>query len=409
MRCARFLLRGWPFALITLLATIPWVGARARLGSEIRLDGLREQAHASALAHELASVLARRSLAAERERRSEVARRQAAIEEVRVHLRWGEWAEALERAFPLSFRDPGSVEAIALAVEARFESSGRRDRASALAELDRALALDPRCATALALRAWVRLERHRMGRVVSPGSELARAEADARAALEVDPRAWRAKLVLAEVAEARSPDGPFKTAADALAQAAAGASGHHPDALVVRGRLRSGGCSAEYLFQDAVWRTAGRPGLEVIRVIALVGLARYRSHPERCDLLIEAIRLSPTCAEAYLLLGACRYEHMRRPEGAEADLLRALELDPTLGEAHYHLALRAIARERYDEALERLDRAEAVEEEPPRARDRVSGQGRVRQGSSASGPVPGRGIRVGTESPRGRAPRSRAL
>ena len=290
----------------------------------------------------------------------------ARLGRARVRLLQGDPARAGQDAEEALRLDPGSAEALTLQAEARYLASGGSDRAGPLRDLDAALKLDPSSGQALALRAYVGLERLADGRVVSPRADLDAAEVDARRALRVDSRAWRADLVLAEVAGARTQD------SDALAHATrAVATSRHPVASLLLARLheRRGDLEAAARDLEAVLdRTDGLPGHQRARARALVEKAALDEGRGRLSearrALKEALALDPSLATAWYQRGRLDYHdyEVRRQKSdllaALRDLDRALLLDPGLSDAWLYRALACIDAGRLEDALRDLEQAE---------------------------------------------------
>jgi TolB-like protein/Flp pilus assembly protein TadD len=75
----------------------------------------------------------------------------------------------------------------------------------------------------------------------------------------------------------------------------------------------------------------------------------------------RALELDPALAEAHAVLGHLKYVCDYDWAGAEAELKRAIELNPNSGEAYDFYGLMLSALERYDEAIEMQQRAHAVD------------------------------------------------
>jgi serine/threonine protein kinase/Tol biopolymer transport system component/tetratricopeptide (TPR) repeat protein len=78
------------------------------------------------------------------------------------------------------------------------------------------------------------------------------------------------------------------------------------------------------------------------------------------DAARKALELDPTLAEAHAALGFAQWAYDRDWEGAERSMARAIELDPDYPTAHQWYAYLASARGRHEEALGRIERAQKL-------------------------------------------------
>jgi serine/threonine-protein kinase len=96
--------------------------------------------------------------------------------------------------------------------------------------------------------------------------------------------------------------------------------------------------------------------------IAVVGSTPSSEAFERArSAVARALELDPALAQAHAVLGHLRYVCDYDWTGAEAELKRAIELDPNGGEAYDFYGLMLSALERYDEAIEMQRQAHAVD------------------------------------------------
>jgi tetratricopeptide (TPR) repeat protein len=87
--------------------------------------------------------------------------------------------------------------------------------------------------------------------------------------------------------------------------------------------------------------------------------------PPARDAALEAIRLDDSLAEAHASLGLVRYLYEWNFGEAEKSFERALALGPGYSSAHHWYAMLLMATRRFDESLEQIDRAIALDPESP--------------------------------------------
>ncbi len=75
----------------------------------------------------------------------------------------------------------------------------------------------------------------------------------------------------------------------------------------------------------------------------------------------KALQIDDTVGEAHYLLGWVAYYYDWNWSGAEKEFRRAIELNPSFGEAHYGYALYLNAAGRHDEAIAEIQRAQEVD------------------------------------------------
>ena len=75
----------------------------------------------------------------------------------------------------------------------------------------------------------------------------------------------------------------------------------------------------------------------------------------------KALQIDDTLGEAHYLLGYVAYSYDWNWSGAEKEFRRAIELNPSSGEAHYGYALYLNAAGRHDEAIAEIQRAQEVD------------------------------------------------
>jgi DNA-binding winged helix-turn-helix (wHTH) protein/tetratricopeptide (TPR) repeat protein len=83
--------------------------------------------------------------------------------------------------------------------------------------------------------------------------------------------------------------------------------------------------------------------------------------PRARDSIVKALRVAPGLATAYYTSGQIKMQYDRDWEGAEADLVRAIELDPTLSEAHLTRGVLFNMRGELDRGLAEITRAQELE------------------------------------------------
>ena len=75
----------------------------------------------------------------------------------------------------------------------------------------------------------------------------------------------------------------------------------------------------------------------------------------------KALQIDDTLGEAHYLLGIVDYYYDWNWSGAEKELRRGIELNPSFGEAHYGYALYLNSAGRHDEAIAEIQRAQEVD------------------------------------------------
>lgn len=85
------------------------------------------------------------------------------------------------------------------------------------------------------------------------------------------------------------------------------------------------------------------------------------SFPRARDSVRKALQLEPRLATAYATLGHIKLQFDRDWEGAEADFTRAVELDPTLSEAHLYRGVLWVMRGELDRGLADVRKAQEFE------------------------------------------------
>ena len=183
---------------------------------------------------------------------------------------------------------------------------------TAIADFDRAIALDPGYAQAYAARAYVRADLTAAYVVGDEGPpvEFARARADAMRALELAPGLGSAHLALGLIAQTSDIDSR----------------------------------AAESEFRKAVKSAPGDPRALVGLALTLAGLGQYDGAAAAGR---EALRLDPLNAETYVRLASVDLGHDKLDE-AERALRRAIVLQPD--GAFIHIFLSAISIRRGDAA-----------------------------------------------------------
>jgi tetratricopeptide (TPR) repeat protein len=101
---------------------------------------------------------------------------------------------------------------------------------------------------------------------------------------------------------------------------------------------------------------------EAYATLGIWGLrAPMETFPRARDSVVKALRLEPRLATAYATSGQIKMQFDRDWEGAESDLTRAIELDPTLPEAHLTRGVLYSMHGELDQGLAEIRRAQALE------------------------------------------------
>jgi Flp pilus assembly protein TadD len=223
-----------------------------------------------------------------------------------------------------------------------------------------AIALDPANATAHANLGYVLALRELHDEAI--------AEAEEGLALEPDRSAPWAHMGMSLIATGRVNDG-----LEALSRAVRLDPKNHfawdamGRTLLALGRLDE----AEIAWASAV---AGKPDDEDLLISLATALAAQDRTFEAVRVLHRATRVAPASPRVWVQLGVVSLVRQDHGTAGEA-LLRALDLDPTDGEARYHLALLHVLMGASDEAREAL--TALVEEEGSWAAEAAAMLGRL--------------------------------
>jgi len=87
----------------------------------------------------------------------------------------------------------------------------------------------------------------------------------------------------------------------------------------------------------------------------------HDTYPKARRAALRALELDPSLGEAHTALGAIKHKYDLDWEGAEASYRKALELDPGYATAHQWYAIYLMSRARFDEALEELRKAQELD------------------------------------------------
>jgi tetratricopeptide (TPR) repeat protein len=132
-------------------------------------------------------------------------------------------------------------------------------------------------------------------------------------------------------------------------------------------RTRDGLTEARLLFREALaldpdFAEAHAGAADASCLLALYGYeAPLKVMPDAGEGAREALRLEPDLARAHASLGLVRYLYEWDFSLAEKSFGRAIELDPAYPSAHHWYAMMLMATRRFDESLERIDRARALD------------------------------------------------
>ena len=134
-------------------------------------------------------------------------------------------------------------------------------------------------------------------------------------------------------------------------------------------RTREGLTESRLLFQEAAaldprFAEAHAGVADASCLLALYGYqAPSEVMPKGREAAMEALRLDPTLAKAHASLGLVRYLYEWSFEEAEASFEKAMSLDPAYPSAHHWFAMMLMATGRYEESLEHIGKARALEPE----------------------------------------------
>lgn len=277
-----------------------------------------------------------------------------------ARLRKRDYPNALSDAGAAARMDATSAEALTLQAEARYfstrDASNRSgDRAGALADLDRALKLDPSNGRALALRAYARLERDRIGDLVSQGDDIELARKDGERAVLVDQEQALGHLALAEIEQAAG------RIAEALRHAskAVERGRHMPVVYLVRGRLRAreGDDQAIPDFDEVLRLEPGNARALTNKAAVLIARQEFDNARAYLD---QAITTDPELSEAYFQRGLIHLKSRpRQYQLAIDDLSKAIELKAQFPDAYFYRACAFSYLSQWDQCVDDLQKAEA--------------------------------------------------
>jgi tetratricopeptide (TPR) repeat protein len=277
-----------------------------------------------------------------------------------ARIRKREYAAALTDAAAAARMDPNSSDALTLLAEARYfsthDSTNRSgDRQGAMTDLDKALTLDPSNGRALAMRAYARLERDRIGDLLSPRDDQELARKDARAATLVDPEQPLGHLALAEIEYSQ------RNMAEALRHASKAVERGRHLAIVylVRGRLRAidGDDQAIQDFDEVLRLEPGNARALTNKAALLIARQEFDNARACLDLAITTDR---ELAEAHFQRGLVYLKQRpRQYQLAIDDLSKAIELKPQFADAYFYRALAFHDMKQWDQCIDDLAKAES--------------------------------------------------
>ena len=90
-------------------------------------------------------------------------------------------------------------------------------------------------------------------------------------------------------------------------------------------------------------------------------VAPHDAYPKARRAALRALELDPSLGEAHTALGAIKHKYDLDWVGAEASYRKALELDPGYATAHQWYAIYLMSRARFDESLEELRKAQELD------------------------------------------------
>jgi tetratricopeptide (TPR) repeat protein len=101
---------------------------------------------------------------------------------------------------------------------------------------------------------------------------------------------------------------------------------------------------------------------EAYATLGIWGLrAPADTFPRARDSVVQALRIEPRLAAAYSTSAHVKMQYDRDWEGAEADLRRAIELDPALADAHLKLGVLFSMRGEVDRGMAEIRRSQELE------------------------------------------------
>lgn len=277
-----------------------------------------------------------------------------------ARIRKREYASALTDAAAVVRMDPNSSDALTLLAEARYFSThdstnNSGDKQGAMADLDKALTLDPSNGRALAMRAYARLDRDRIGDVLSTRDDQELARKDAKAATLVDQEQPLGHLALAEVEHAQ------RNMAEALRHASKAVERGRHLAIVylVRGRLRAidGDDQAIQDFDEVLRIEPGNARALTNKAALLIARGEFDNARACLDLAITTDR---ELAEAHFQRGLVYLKQRpRQYQLAIDDLSKAIELKAQFADAYFYRACAFHDIKQWDQCIDDLAKAES--------------------------------------------------
>jgi TolB-like protein/DNA-binding winged helix-turn-helix (wHTH) protein/Tfp pilus assembly protein PilF len=95
------------------------------------------------------------------------------------------------------------------------------------------------------------------------------------------------------------------------------------------------------------------------------------AYPKAREAALQAIKIDPASADAYVSLGSIKFRYEWKWEEAERNFQRALEINPSLGMAHHDYAWFLVAMGRFDEGIKHMNLAQRLDPLSPLANSDV--------------------------------------
>jgi tetratricopeptide (TPR) repeat protein len=263
-----------------------------------------------------------------------------------------DFAGALRDASQACDSDANSARGLTLRAHARFHANN--DRAGALLDLDKALVLDPTLGAAMAIRAYVRLERSGTGQLKSKESEIKLAEKDAERALLLDATLPLAHMANAEILWKRRELSPaISSASKALKHSFRSAEAH---LLIARLRTQDGDHDQAFHDLDKVLQL--EPDNARALTLKAQILTRRRDFSQAQSLLERALEIDRNLPQAFFSRALLNLNARRpNPRKAIEDLSEAVGLQPDFSDAYFYRAAAYHDTGRFEDAINDLDQA----------------------------------------------------
>ena len=277
-----------------------------------------------------------------------------------AHRKLGDFAKGLTDANKAKSIDSTLANAYTLTAICRFKAND--DRAGARKDVDTALKLDRAQVEALALRAYIQLERNADGTVVKEDEEaLGRAKEDATKALSLDNSQLYAHLAMAEI---HQKDRNLHIGIQHINKAVELSHEKNADALMLRGRIRVRDGNEDGALQDfrRVVELESTNARALSNQAAL--LIQKKDLEQARHLLDRAIDADRNLAEVWFNRGYCNLKMKPRPALTKAidDFGEAISIEPNMPNAYYFRGVAFYESRRFEDALKDFERAVELRE-----------------------------------------------